>query len=117
MQNNIFNHLFNIIIISLPFIALLGFIDKTKNEKIFKTIKGIVIWIFITPFLVLAISSFGDNISINYLNGWLQFLIGCFLIDFYKFPRSLVFFALFVPGLSNLYFLIYGPIKNLNNQK
>ena len=100
----------------MPFIALLGLIDETKNKKLFGVIKSIVIWIFITPFFVFVIDALGDSMAIYYLNGLFQFLIGCFLINFYKFPRSFIFFALLFPVFSNLYFLIYGSIKNNINK-
>jgi|GEM_PF-5749096 len=89
-----------------------------KSGKISEIIKSVILWIFITPVLVVVVDSVaGDSMAVNYLNGLLQFFIGGFLIGFYKLPKNFIFLAFILPGLANLYFLIYGVTNSSKKQE
>jgi hypothetical protein len=100
--------LLDFLIIQSPFIvlAIVGF--KNENRRLIKGIsEGYLIWQWVTfvPYLLVSLT---NNLFSLYLLVIIEILLGSYIIVKYKLPRPLFLLAVFVPGLSILYFLIYG---------
>jgi len=114
--------LFLLNLIPLSIFYWLGFIGiKNKNIFLQSFSNGIIFWIyiFVIPFFsvqMLRLGFFNEKMEIAYLFALVQFIIGGYLIFRFKLPKALAILAFLLPGLSNLYFLIYGMYKNESNK-
>ncbi len=107
---------FAFIILLSPLIILVIITYRNKNKVLLGIINSIIIWLFIALFPS-AIIGYLRNAPAAYLFGGIQFIMGCFLIQYYKFPRSFIFLGLFLSIFANLYFLIYGAIRRARHQQ
>ena len=105
------------VILYLPFIILTLFAYKKNNPVLKSIVRGVVIWtfIFLLPLLVVTtlpfLSSGSFDASTFYAFPIAQLLIGIYLVQHYSLPRGFILPAIFIPGLFNLYLLIYGNYK------
>lgn len=94
-----------LLIISLPFFI----IAQVGNFKLQVVGRSTLIWIFLLPIpLLIHATQLPNSKMVIY---FVETLIGIYIILFYKIPYSFIILALILPGISNLYFLLYGSLK------
>ncbi len=99
-----------------PFIVLSIIAHKKKKVILQGVSKGFIIWLFIAwiPLSIgsLLTLSFESNIYVLFF-GLIEILMGGYIIQHYRLPKHFILLAVILPGLANLYLLIYGIIKNI----
>lgn len=97
-------------VILLPF-YIVGIIGLIKNNKLLRSFsEGFVIWLYISLLVNCIILSLVNNLLFS---GLVQVFIGGILVYHYRIPKHLFILCFLLPGLANLYFLVYGINKQL----
>ncbi|MDR3558867.1 MAG: hypothetical protein P4L62_04230 [Candidatus Pacebacteria bacterium] len=102
-----------VIILNLIFLGLftfLGFLGFKNNRIFLKSLsEGTLIWLWITFIPAISLGMlFHQDLGVRYLFWLIQLVLGGYLIYHYKLPKGLIILAIILPGISNLYFLVYG---------